>query len=98
MTDKAEIGGAAAGTDAQHINITVKDQGGLSMEFRIKRSTLLKNVKDEYCLTQGLTANQCRFIFDGEYLNEGDTPDKLEMENGDSISVMIEQTGGGNGV
>ena len=39
-------------------------------------------------------ANSCRFIFDGERIKESDTPETLEMENGDEIDVMVEQTGG----
>lgn len=45
---------------------------------------------DAYCSRQGLASNQCRFIFDGERLKDDDTPDKLEMENGDEIDVMVE--------
>ena len=37
----------------------------------------------------------CRFIFDGERVKEDDTPESLEMENGDEIDAMVEQTGGG---
>ena len=39
-------------------------------------------------------SNTCRFIFDGERIKETDTPTSLEMENGDEIDVMVEQTGG----
>ena len=49
---------------------------------------------DAYCQRQGLSNNQCRFIFDGERIKEDDTPENLEMENGDEIDVMVEQTGG----
>ena len=31
-----------------------------------------------------------RFIFDGERIKDDDTPDGLEMENGDEIDVMVE--------
>ena len=33
-------------------------------------------------------------FFDGERIKDDDTPDTLEMENGDEIDVMVEQTGG----
>ena len=49
---------------------------------------------DAYCQRQGLANNQCRFIFDGERIKDDDSPDSLEMENGDEIDVMVEQTGG----
>ncbi len=46
---------------------------------------------DAYCQRQGLSNNQCRFIFDGERIKEDDTPDTLEMENGDEIDVMVKR-------
>ena len=97
MTDAngGTAAGGVAGGDAQHINIKVKAQDGTEIFFKIKRSTQLKKLMDAYCTRQGLSANQCRFIFDGERLKDDDTPDKLEMENGDEIDVMVEQTGGG---
>ncbi len=49
---------------------------------------------DAYCSRQGLSNTQCRFIFDGERVKDDDTPENLEMENGDEIDVMVEQTGG----
>ena len=76
------------------MNIKVKAQDGTEIHFKIKRTTNLKKLMDAYCSRQGIQASQCRFIFDGERLKEDDTPEKLEMENGDSIDVMVEQTGG----
>ena len=78
----------------QHINIKVKAQDGTEIYFKIKRTTQLKKLMDAYCQRQGLANNQCRFIFDGERVKDDDTPDGLEMENGDEIDVMVEQTGG----
>lgn len=84
---------ATAGAD-QHINIKVKAQDGTEIFFKIKRTTQLKKLMDAYCTRQGLSSAQCRFIFDGERIKDDDTPDNLEMENGDEIDVMVEQTGG----
>ena len=86
-------GAAPAGGDP-HINIKVKAQDGTEIFFKIKRTTQLKKLMDAYCTRQGLSINQCRFIFDGERLKDDDSPEKLEMENGDEIDVMVEQTGG----
>ncbi|CAI2382692.1 unnamed protein product [Moneuplotes crassus] len=77
-----------------HINIKVKNQEGTEIFFKIKKTTNLKKLMDAYCSRQGLMANSCRFIFDGERLRDTDTPNALEMENGDEIDVMVEQTGG----
>lgn len=35
-----------------------------------------------------------RFRFDGQAINESDTPLTLEMEEGDTIEVYQQQTGG----
>jgi len=81
-------------TSTEHINIKVKSQDGSEIFFKIKKSTNLKKLMDAYCQRQGLQANSCRFIFDGERIKETDSPQTLEMENGDEIDVMVEQTGG----
>lgn len=90
----AQGGDAGKAGDNQHINIKVKAQDGTEIYFKIKRTTQLKKLMDAYCTRQGLSNNQCRFIFDGERIKDDDTPDTLEMENGDEIDVMVEQTGG----
>lgn len=38
-----------------------------------------------------------RFRFDGSPINENDTPTSLEMEEGDTIEVYQQQTGGNVG-
>ena len=42
----------------------------------------------------GLTASSVRFLFDGEAVAPEDTPESQEMEEGDAIDVMHQQTGG----
>jgi len=44
-----------------------------------------------YCQRQGKTLNTLRFLYDGERISENDTPDSLDMEDEDTIDVMIEQ-------
>ncbi|KAL0280166.1 UNVERIFIED_CONTAM: hypothetical protein PYX00_001539 [Menopon gallinae] len=47
-----------------------------------------------YCERAGLSMTTVRFRFDGQAINEMDTPDTLEMEEGDTIEVYQQQTGG----
>ncbi|XP_075964479.1 small ubiquitin-related modifier 3 isoform X1 [Anarhichas minor] len=47
-----------------------------------------------FCLLQGLSIRQIRFRFDGQPINETDTPAQLEMEDEDTIDVFQQQTGG----
>jgi small ubiquitin-related modifier len=43
---------------------------------------------------QGIAMATMRFRFDGQPINETDTPISLEMEEGDTIEVYQQQTGG----
>ncbi|GJZ20638.1 small ubiquitin-related modifier 1-like protein [Tanacetum coccineum] len=78
-----------------HINLKVKSQDGNEVFFRIKRSTQLKKLMNAYCDRQSVEMNAIAFLFDGRRLRAEQTPDELEMEEGDEIDAMLHQTGGG---
>ncbi|PIA25796.1 hypothetical protein AQUCO_10800045v1 [Aquilegia coerulea] len=44
---------------------------------------------------QSVEFNSIAFLFDGRRLRADQTPDELEMEDGDEIDAMLHQTGGG---
>uniref|UniRef100_A0A4W5L164 Small ubiquitin-related modifier n=2 Tax=Hucho hucho TaxID=62062 RepID=A0A4W5L164_9TELE len=77
-----------------HINLKVAGQDGSVVQFKIKRHTPLSKLMKAYCERQGLTIRQIRFRFDGQPINETDTPAQLEMEDEDTIDVFQQQTGG----
>ncbi|CAO3571239.1 unnamed protein product [Mortierella alpina] len=72
----------------EHINLKVVGQDQSEVFFKIKRSTQLKKLMDAYCERQGKTAASVRFLYDGERIQPTNTPNELEMEDGDSIDVM----------
>ncbi|KAI4356388.1 hypothetical protein L6164_000415 [Bauhinia variegata] len=78
-----------------HINLKVKCQDGNEVFFRIKRSTQLRKLMIAYCDRQSVELNSIAFLFDGRRLRAEQTPDELEMEDGDEIDAMLHQTGGG---
>eukprot|EP01135_Chromosphaera_perkinsii_P007295 Nk52_evm1s756 gene=Nk52_evmTU1s756 len=80
--------------DSEHINLKVVGQDQTEVHFKIKKTTSLKKLMEAYCSRQGLSSTGVRFLFDGERLNENSTPKEHDMEDGDAIDVMIEQTGG----
>ncbi|GKU86048.1 hypothetical protein SLE2022_248710 [Rubroshorea leprosula] len=99
-------GGSGAGQEedkkpgsdqANHINLKVKGQDGNEVFFRIKRSTQLRKLMMAYCDRQSVDFNAIAFLFDGRRLRGEQTPDELEMEDGDEIDAMLHQTGGGYG-
>ncbi|KAK9449418.1 ubiquitin-related domain-containing protein [Limtongia smithiae] len=88
---KPEGTGAAS---AEHLNIKVTDNNN-EVFFRIRRSTALKKLIDTFCERQGKARNSLRFLYDGERVNDTDTPDTLGMQDGDTLEVHQEQIGGG---
>lgn len=81
-------------TEQDHINLRVTGQDGSVVQFKIKRHTPLRKLMQAYCDKQGQSMSNIRFRFDGQAINESDTPNKLEMEDEDTIDVFTQQTGG----
>ncbi|KAH0509422.1 Small ubiquitin-related modifier 3 [Microtus ochrogaster] len=69
-----------------HINLKVAGQDGSVMQFKVKSHRPLSKLMKAYCERQGLSMRQIRFRFDGQPINETDTPAQLEME--DRIPLM----------
>ena len=83
---------------AEQINLKVRDADGNEVQFRIKRHTALRKLMDAYCSRKGVDLASYRFLFDGNRINDDDTPEKLGMEDMDSIDAMLFQQGGGGAV
>ncbi|XP_031575175.1 small ubiquitin-related modifier 3-like [Actinia tenebrosa] len=81
-------------TSTEHINLKVGGQDGAVVHFKIKKKTPLRKLMNAYCDRQGLVKGQLRFQFDGNPINDDDTPETLEMEEDDCIDVFQQQTGG----
>ncbi|KAL1936432.1 hypothetical protein VTP01DRAFT_566 [Rhizomucor pusillus] len=81
-------------TASEHINLKVVGSDHNEVFFKIKRSTPLKKLMDAYCERQGKAPGSVRFLYDGNRVAATDTPAQLDMDDGDSIDVMVEQIGG----
>lgn len=57
--------------------------------FKIKRGTALKKLMETYCERQGKSMTAVRFLVDGERIRPDQSPDDLDMEDGDTIEVMM---------
>lgn len=79
---------------SEHINLKVNGNDGSVVHFKIKKHTPLRKLMSAYCERTGVQMSAMRFRFDGQPINEDDTPLKLEMDDGDSIDVFQQQTGG----
>jgi len=79
------------------INIKVLSAQGEEVFFKIKRNTKLSKLQTAYAHKIGKDVNTIRFLYDGDRITEDDTPASLDMEDNDTIDVMVEQVGGGRG-
>jgi small ubiquitin-related modifier len=78
------------------IKIKVLNQEGNEIHYRLKMFSNLEKLKKSYSEQIGVPCSSLRFVFDGKRLSDTDTPNSLEMEDGDLIEVYQEQTGGVN--
>ncbi|KAI9800347.1 MAG: hypothetical protein M1825_004117 [Sarcosagium campestre] len=77
----------------EHLNIKVTDNNN-EVFFKIKRTTQLKKLMDAFCERQGKAPLSVRFLFDGQRVQPHDSPDTLDMQDGDTLEVHQEQIGG----
>ncbi|KAK4693679.1 small ubiquitin-related modifier, partial [Lecanoromycetidae sp. Uapishka_2] len=97
MSDRDQSPGAGGNPEDQpkseHLNIKVTDNNN-EVFFKIKRTTALSKLMNAFCERQGKTPQSVRFLFDGARVNPSDSPDSLEMADGDTLEVHQEQIGG----
>jgi len=77
----------------EHLNIKVTDNNN-EVFFKIKRSTKLEKLMNAFCERQGKQMSTVRFLFDGQRVRPEDSPDTLDMADGDTLEVHQEQIGG----
>ncbi|KAH9961922.1 small ubiquitin-related modifier [Russula dissimulans] len=82
----------------QTINVKVVSSSGEEVYFKIKRTTKLSKLQGAYANKVGKDVGSIRFLYDGARINDDDTPQTLEMEDNDTIDVMVEQVGGSRGL
>ena len=61
-------------TGNEHLNIKVTD-GNNEVFFKIKRSTKLEKLMKAFCERQGKDPKTARFLFEGQKVQIGDTPE-----------------------
>ncbi|KAI6779055.1 Ubiquitin-like protein-like protein [Emericellopsis cladophorae] len=82
-----------APANTEHLNIKVSDNNN-EVFFKIKRSTKLEKLMSAFCERQGKSISSVRFLFEGQRVQPTDTPEALEMADGDQLDVHQEQVGG----
>ena len=77
------------------LTVIIVEPSGTEIIFVLKHTTPLQKMMHAYCNRKGVSTSSVRFLFeDSNRLNETQTPQQLDMEDGDIIDVMQEQQGG----
>jgi len=76
------------------LNIMLRDQTGEKTFFKVKKTTKLDKVFNAYSQRKGVNATSLRFLFDGQRVRGDQTPQDIDMDDGDQLDCMLEQQGG----
>lgn len=76
------------------ISFRIVAQDGGEVFFKVRQQTPFIKVFNAYYEKKGLNASTTRFLFDGQRINDGDTPESLGMQDDDVIDALLQQTGG----
>jgi hypothetical protein len=89
-----QVGGGEDSEGDGTLTLSVKDQTGAEMQFKVKKDTKLSRVMEAYASSKGVETNSLRFTIDGERIKADHTPKMLELEDGDQIDVSLDMVGG----
>ncbi|MCL7051198.1 hypothetical protein MKW94_007468 [Papaver nudicaule] len=76
------------------ISLKVKSNDGSEVFFRVKRNTKFGKLMTAYCDRKELDINTVVFFMDGTRIKAEQTPDELQLEEGDEIDAFDHQIGG----
>ena len=65
----------------EHINLKVVTQDGNEIYFKCKQTTPLQKLMHAFCNRQGVSTNSVRFLFDGNRINETQTPQQVRCSS-----------------
>ena len=77
-----------------HICLSAQSQNGDSLEFKVRMDTPLQKLIDAYCSRMRISEETVRFLYDGDRVDGKGTAKSHNMEDGDILDVVLQQTGG----
>ncbi|PRQ38508.1 putative Rad60/SUMO-like domain-containing protein [Rosa chinensis] len=81
--------------NTEFVNLQIYyEQDGSETKFRVRRNTKLQKLLVQFCTHRSLDMKALAFLFEGTELKLEQTPQELQMEDGDVIDVMIHASGG----
>ena len=81
--------------DTNTVYLIVKSADQDEVHFKIKRDVPLKKLIDKYCARIGVNnPNSVNFLYEDKKITPSSTPERLKMQDGDAIHVVVPQVGG----
>ena len=80
--------------DGEMLTLNVVAQDGQETKFRLRPHTSLDKVMSAYCQRYAVNLQSVRFLYDGQRIGKDMTPTDLNMADGDTVDVVLQQTGG----
>jgi len=74
-------------------SLIFRDQNGRTSTYTIGDTCMLWTLMEAFCVESGWEMDEICFLFDGARLRRNQTPQELDMEDGDRIDVMQHQVG-----
>ena len=74
------------------LNLKVVTEDGNEIFFKLRETTPMHKLMAACCNRLGVGMHSVRFLFDGQRIDPNQTPQELEMEDGDVIDVVCERT------
>jgi small ubiquitin-related modifier len=92
-SSKGGVGKVTPPPGDECITIRFKDNEGMGMNFVVRKTTRMEVIFNAYARTRGVDVSSLRFRLDEERIDTNETSNSLELDDGEEIEVMLEQTG-----
>lgn len=80
--------------DSGHINLTIRDPQGEEVYFKVRKTTKMKKLFHAFCKRGNSDPNTIRFFYQGDRINDDDTPEDLNLHEGAKIDAFVRQVAG----
>jgi small ubiquitin-related modifier len=86
---------AKGGDGEDHVNLTIKDPQGEEVYFKVKRTTRMRKLFQAFCKRSNTDPSTMRFFYQGDRIDDEQTPADLGLRDGDKIDAFVRQVAGG---
>jgi small ubiquitin-related modifier len=87
------VNATGAPMQKRKVGFYTKNQQGERDHFRMPEDTHMRRLFNAYATKKGINVTLLRVFFNGNRIMPYDTPKMLEMEDGDTLDMLLEQAG-----